>query len=642
MSQHQGRSDPTSAAARLAASEAWLFRAVFEQAAIGMCCCDLEGRFLLANRRFCAMTGYDEAELVGRTFIDITHPDDLPSNLRLVEELRSERRETVSMEKRYRRKSGETVWSHTSLSLARVPGERPRYVIVTAEDITARKAVEQRLAANEARLGSVQRIAGVGSWDLDLATRRVTLDEIGMQIYGLEPDSFDGSYEAFINLVDPRDRERIRSADLCAIENGLPAQNEYRVMDRHGRPRIVVERSGPGFDAQGRRVSLRCAVLDVTELHRIEAALRERESLLRQGAALARFGSWVWDTTTDRCLYCSDELAALFEMTPQEYMQERGSSRQLREAAPLEDRATFDMIAAMAVGQTYDVEFRNRTKGGALRHFREVGRIYRDEVTGHVHSLGVTQDITAAKQTELDLRRALNDTEAANRAKSQFLATMSHELRTPLNAIIGFSDMLLTLGGRLTPEKQRDYYQSIHESGRHLLEVINDILDLARIEAGRVETSHEAVDLRAVVRECAGYLEGLAGERQVSIELDIDCVPPTSDRRLVKQIILNLMANAVKFNRTGGKVDVKARRNGPNAVITVSDTGIGMTAAEIKRARQPFVQLEPAYHRSQEGSGLGLTLVDRFARLLGGHLEIRSEKGVGTAMIVTLPLGSPE
>ncbi|GAB2178064.1 hypothetical protein DLREEDagr8_36220 [Dongia sp. agr-C8] len=607
-----------------------------------MCCCDFEGRFLLANRPFCALTGYSEAELASRTFADITHPDDLPSNLQLVEELQGDRRETVSIQKRYIRKSGETVWSRTSLSLARVPGERPRYVIVTAEDITAQKAVEQRLAANEARLASIQRIAAVGSWDLDLATRRVTLDEIGMQIYDLEPESFDGSYEAFINLVDPIDRERIRSADMRAIETGASAQNEYRITDRRGRTHYVVERSGPDFDAQGRRVAVRCTVLDVTELHRIEAALRERESLLRQGAALASFGTWVWDTTADHCLYCSDELAGLFGMSPGEFMLERGSSRQMQAAAPPEDRATFDAIMAMDAGQTYDVEFRNPTKDGALRHFREVGRTYRDEATGHVHSLGVTQDITAAKQTELDLRRALSDTEAANRAKSEFLATMSHELRTPLNAIIGFSDMLLTLGGGLAPEKLQDYYQSIHESGQHLLAVINDILDLARIEAGRIETSHEAVDLAAVVGECAGYLEGLAEERQVAIETDIDCAPPTSDRRLVKQIILNLMANAVKFNRTGGKVRVEARQAGPSAVITVSDTGIGMTAEEIARARQPFVQLDPTYNRRQEGSGLGLTLVDRFARLLGGQLDIRSEKGVGTRMTVTLPVGAPQ
>ncbi len=642
MSRHQGGGDPTSAAVRLAASEAWLFRAVFEQAAIGMCCCDFHGRFVLVNRRFCDLTGYGEAELATLTFADITHPDDLEPNLRLVEELQNDRRETVSLEKRYIRKSGETVWSRTSLSLARVPGERPRYVIVTAEEITAQKAVEQRLAANEARLASVQRIAGVGSWDLDLATRRVTLDEVGMQIYGLDPAGFDGSYEAFIDLVDPIDRARIRRADLRAIETGESAQNEYRVTDRQGRARIVVERSGPGFDAQGRRVAVRCAVLDVTEQHRIEAALRERESLLRQGAALARFGTWVWDTTADRCVFCSDELAALFGMTPGEFVLERGSSRQMRVAAPPEDRAVFEAIMAMDAGQTYDVEFRNPTKDGALRHFREVGRTYRDEATGHVHSLGVTQDITAAKQTELDLRRALSDTEAANRAKSDFLATMSHELRTPLNAIIGFSDMLLMLGGDLAPEKLRDYYQSIHESGQHLLAVINDILDLARIEAGRVETSREAVDLGAVVGECAGYLEGLAEERQVAIETDIACAPPTTDRRLVKQIILNLMANAVKFNRTGGKVQVQARQVGPSAVIIVSDTGIGMTAEEIERARQPFVQLESAYHRSQEGSGLGLPLVERFARLLGGHLDIRSEKGVGTTMTVTLPLVAPK
>ncbi|HVO04124.1 MAG TPA: PAS domain S-box protein [Candidatus Cybelea sp.] len=743
----------------------WLYHAAFERAAIGMCSCDSTGRFVRANRRFCELTGYDEAELTRRSFADITHPDDLDSNLRLVEELRSGRRDTVSIEKRYLRPDGEAVWSRTTLSLVHQPGKPARYVIATAEDISARKQAELQLAANaqrtenilasisdgyftlsrdwvyteintraaelvgktreqllgrriwdvfpdaehsiwrqryqqvmetgqphqvvahypaldrwyaarmspceggvavsfhdvteqhrleadlrasEARLRSVQRIAGVGSWDLDLATMRVTLDEVAAEIYGVDLAQFDGTYAAFINLVEPRDRGRIRKADALAIETGRPAENHYQIVTPSGAVRDLVERSAPGFDSGGKRRSVRSTVQDVTELHRIESALRESESLLRQGAQLARFGTWMWDATEDRCVYCSEELAALFGLSVREFMLERGSTRQMLGASPPEDRAAFEAMMSLAIGETYDVEFRAWRKDGELRHFREVGRTFRDAATGHIHSLGVTQDITAIKQTEQELRRMVVEAsrlqqlaEEASRAKSAFLATMSHELRTPLNAVIGFSEMLLTLDGALSPEKIRDYHVTIRDSGRHLLDVISDILDLAKVEAGKTEVSLEEVDVAAVVGECARYLQALARERQVAIATEIANGRLRSDRRLLKQVILNLMSNAVKFNQAGGSVAVSARCEGERMLFTIADTGAGMTDEEIRRALQPFVQLEPAYYRRQEGTGLGLALVERFARLLGGTFEIRSQKGKGTTACLSLPLKGP-
>jgi len=744
--------------------DSWLFRAAFEQAAIGMCTCDFEGRFLRANRRFCELTGYDESALINKTFAEITHPDDRDANLRLAEELRQGGRPTASIEKRYLRADGTVVWSRTTLSLARRSGGPARHVIVTAEDITARKQAELQLAANaqrtetilasisdgyftlsrdwiytdindraaqlvgktrqqllgrriwdvfpdaegsiwhrryrevmesgqpcqmvepyqavdrwyaasispydagvavsfhdvteehklqaelranEARLRSVQSIARVGSWDLDVATMRVTLDEIGMEIYDLDPAGFDGSYEAFINRVDPVDRERIRAADARAIATGIPAQNAYRILDRKGRGRYVVERSGPGFDAHGNRIAVRCTIQDETELHRIEAALRERESLLRQGALLGRFGAWLWDITEDRCLSCSEEMAALFGMTVPEFLAERGSNRQFRLASPPDQQDAFMAMMVLIPGRTYDVEFRSPTRSGEIRDFRETGRTFLDDATGHVHSIGVTQDITASKKIEHDLRRTVAEAsrlqhlaEEANRAKSEFLATMSHELRTPLNAVIGFSEMLLAMEGALTPEKIREYHQTIRDSGRHLLDLINDILDLAKVEAGRTELSLEEVDLAALIGECSRYLDAKAREHNVAIAVEVGDGRVKSDRRLVKQIVLNLLSNAVKFNREGGRVTVTVQRHPERVLITVTDTGVGMSEEEVQRALQPFVQLEPTYYRTHEGTGLGLTLAERFARLLGGSLEIRSVKGEGTVAILALPLSA--
>jgi signal transduction histidine kinase len=296
-------------------------------------------------------------------------------------------------------------------------------------------------------------------------------------------------------------------------------------------------------------------------------------------------------------------------------------------------------------GDTYSIEFRIAHKSGEWRHVREIGRAYREEDGAHVHCIGVSHDITEIKNTEFELRHLAEEAsqlarlaEEANRAKSDFLASMSHELRTPLNAIIGFSEMLLLLEGTLERDRVKDYHLSIRESGRHLLDLINDILDLAKVEAGRFDLDADEVDLGAVVIECANYLDHTARQRSVAVATAIACNKMRSDRRLVKQILLNLAANAVKFNRPGGNVTITTRRRGNTVELEVADTGIGMHPEDLNRVLKPFVQLESAYQRSREGSGLGLSLVDRFARLLGGRLDIRSELGVGTTAIVVLPV----
>jgi cell cycle sensor histidine kinase DivJ len=198
--------------------------------------------------------------------------------------------------------------------------------------------------------------------------------------------------------------------------------------------------------------------------------------------------------------------------------------------------------------------------------------------------------------------------------------------------------MLLLLEDTLDRKQVKDYHMSIRESGRHLLDLINDILDLAKVEAGRFDLSMDEVDLVAVVGECAKYLEHTARQRAVTISTSIACPKLHGDRRLVKQILLNLAANAVKFNRPGGRVTIATRRFGDSIELEVFDTGIGMSAEDLKRVLKPFVQLESAYQRTREGSGLGLSLVDRFARLMGGRLELRSEPDVGTTATVILPV----
>jgi len=259
------------------------------------------------------------------------------------------------------------------------------------------------------------------------------------------------------------------------------------------------------------------------------------------------------------------------------------------------------------------------------------------------HEIELAEERRKLLVTNVELNESKEHAEAASRAKSTFLANMSHELRTPLNAILGFSEMMMGNHGGILRPKQRDYAESIHLSGAHLLTVINDILDLAKIEAGRFELRRiDRLWPDEVARECVELLRERAAARQVAIALDLEMPvsPINADAGRVKQILLNLLDNAIKFSPAGETVTLTVRDADANTVaLTVADHGPGMTTEEILVARQPFSQVDNRLARSHKGSGLGLPLAERLAEVHGGSLQIESEKGRGTRVIVRLPRG---
>jgi signal transduction histidine kinase len=257
----------------------------------------------------------------------------------------------------------------------------------------------------------------------------------------------------------------------------------------------------------------------------------------------------------------------------------------------------------------------------------------------------------ALQQLRGKLEAALAETEAANRAKSDFLATMSHELRTPVNAIIGYSQLLeMGLAGAVTPE-QTAQIERIHASSRHLLTLINDVLDLSKIEAGHMEVLHEQHDLSNGVGDAVRLLSLQASERQ--IELVEDCVSRpvqyVGDEDRVRQVVTNLVSNALKFTEPGGRVAVRCgveeqppgeaflTGDGPWTFVQVEDTGIGIAESDLRGVFQAFEQVDAGRRRSRGGIGLGLTISRQLARLMGGDLTVRSELGVGSTFTLWLP-----
>ncbi|MGB3338106.1 MAG: PAS domain-containing sensor histidine kinase [Devosia sp.] len=253
------------------------------------------------------------------------------------------------------------------------------------------------------------------------------------------------------------------------------------------------------------------------------------------------------------------------------------------------------------------------------------------------------RDITSRKDNEIAMAEARRAAEEASSAKSRFLATIGHELRTPLNAVVGFSEMMTSgIGGELSTT-HREYAGLIHQSGKHLLEVVRMLLDMSKIEAGKFELQTEPFMVEDMVEPCFNMVETMASEQQVTLVADIAAGMPmlVADERACRQILLNLLSNAIKFSHPGGLVTVSLKRQGQSLNLSVSDQGVGMAPEALNRIGEPFFQVQDGLSRRYEGTGLGLSIVKGLVDLHQGTLRAMSEIGAGTTVTVLLPINGP-
>ena len=443
----------------------------------------------------------------------------------------------------------------------------------------------------------------------------------------------------FIDLVHPDERDHVLQVMQKITE--APADSEVR-LDFECRARCkdgslryiewVHKISGEYIYIVGS---------DVTNDKQHEAELLRREQQLSEAQKIGKMGHWLWEV--DRgAMEWSDQIYAIFGVDKAKFIPTIDNVNGLLFKRDL-GRIYKSFQRALVRKRDYELEFRLRRPGheNSIRYIRCEGRCRIDPKTGEVEALfGIMQDITDRTLHEKALQEAKEAAEAAYGSKTRFLANMSHELRTPLNAIIGFSEMMQRqLLGPLGNSKYLDYIGGIRQSGEHLLDLINDILDMSKIEIGKYELNVEELNIGKIIRLAIHMVEGRAHEEQVRLVADDipDDVTIHADRRALMQILLNLLSNAVKFTKSGGTVEIRCIEELGDVAIIVADTGIGIPKEKLKIVTLPFEQVSGEFTRNHEGSGLGLAITKELIELHGGTLDITSEIGIGTTVTVTLP-----
>jgi PAS domain S-box-containing protein len=485
-----------------------------------------------------------------------------------------------------------------------------------------------------------QAAGGFGVFDLNLLTGDIGGTPLFFDLLGLKSRHRHLTREEWVACIHPDDMEAVVIELGAAIDAGGEYQSEYRTLLQSGEVRWLACRGQIVKDSAGHKVRAVGTISDITERKRLEEKLRYATESLNMAQTAAGLATFDFDFGRQRRI-CSDNFHALLGIPP---------STRLDDLNHLLSRVHPDDVARCrsAPLQTtdeepsYRCEYRVMLDGGEERWIGEKATVTRDLSGAVTRIAGAIVDISDrrhAEQATLDAKLAA---EAANRAKSQFLANVSHEIRTPMNGVIGMAQILSETS--LDPS-QREYVDIIRGSANALLSLINDVLDLSKIEADRLELEHVDFDVRDVIYETVAAMALQSAAKGIELIVDVGTdVPPIArgDPGRLRQIVMNLVGNAIKFTHEGhvvlevtGTVDAAARLS---LRIDVTDTGIGIPADRIDRLFKTFTQIDSSTTRHYGGTGLGLSIVKRLAELMGGTVSVQSEPGQGSRFAVTLLL----
>lgn len=601
---------------------------------------DANGIITYANAKFCEISGYAFHELEGQNHRIIRseqHPAAFYADLW----------QTIVSGKIWqgdicnRRKNGSLYWVASTITPFLDERGKPYQYISMRKDITHMKITEAALRAENTRstlaadlLNTTLESTQDGILAINLEGKVLFMNQQFRQLWRIpfiEANQAIADEQlldyALAQLADPEGfMDKVKALYQSMVESDDRIElNDGRILQRHSKP--ILDHG----DIIGRVWSFH----DITDQLHAQQNAEVSAERLRRGQFYANTGTWEWNIGTGE-MFWTERIATLLGYAEGDFQPDYDH---FLAAVHPDDRISvvYAMNACIEYDAPYDVEHRVIWPDGQVRWLLQRGAVQRAAEGQPLRMLGMVQDIDDRKRAEQELIAARQAADRANQAKSEFLSRMSHELRTPMNSILGFGQ-LLDYDDSLT-EDHRDSIQEILKAGRHLLALINEVLDLAKIESGAVDLSLESVALDPVLEECIAWVEGLARKHQVRIRLQgLPAASVNADRMRLKQALLNLLSNAIKYNRPGGQVWVDLHPQGNQRLrIRVRDTGKGIARHRLAHLFEPFNRLD-AENSEIEGTGIGLTITRRILDLMGGQVGVESEPGVGSTFWVDLPV----
>lgn len=595
-----------------------------------------DGRVLYANKAASALLGYTREELLGLSVTEIStvyKTESWEAHWAALKEKGAHKYETELLAK-----DGHLTLVEVNSNYLNLEGRE--YKCVYARDLAARRQAQQALRESEEGLRFAMEVAEMGHWSLDLTDSTARRSLKHDQIFGYETLLPQWTFEMFLEHVLPEDRAEVAKKFQQAVNTRSDWNFECRINRRDGAQRWILARGRHRLNNSGQATIMEGIVQDITWRKKTEAALQKSEQRLAAAQELAHLGSWELDLPDNRLVW-SDEVYRIFGLEPREFS---ASYEAFLEAVHPDDRAAVDAAYSESLREgreSYEIEHRVVRGGtGEVRIVHEKCHHVRDGLGRVVKSIGMVQDITERRKAETELLKATREAEAANRAKRDFLSKMSHEIRTPLNAILGFSQLM-----RRDPEAtgtQQQRLDIINRSGEHLLELINEVLEISRIESGRLTPHKEAFDLHNMLEDLERMFKAKAEAKGLRLELEILKGEQKfffGDHGKLRQVISNILSNAVKFTAHGG-VSLRVRAKGLGGArfrveAEVQDSGPGMTPEETAALFRPFGQTQ-AGRKEGSGTGLGLAISREYAKLMGGGVEVASRPGEGSTFKISV------
>jgi len=598
---------------------------------------DENGRYLYVNNAWCETLGYTSEEALQLSMFDVVDPLHHEHCQQVMRSLILSQHPT-QLEILLRTKLGATVIVEGSISSRREINGK----IITSgffHDVTARRQAEDALRASEARLNFLlsKTPAMIFSANLNYPLQITFISDSVREIVGYEPQQYYEDPGFWISLIHPDDVDTGMLAMQGLIEKGhavwesriLRPDGNYQWMST-GASLLLGENSQPreiiGFS------------VNINDRKQAEEALRQSEEQNRLLFEEAPESVVLFDDH-GRILRMNRAFETLTGHPRGIFLGRTAKQTDLLPPQEIQTLCQFIEENFRSGAEVTSSNFKLTRADGTSRNVQI--NVFPLRIQGKVHYLSTMHDMTAEKQAEETLRLANNELERALRLKDEFLANMSHELRTPLNAILGISESLMEQVAGPLNEKQVKYTQTIQESGQHLLTLINDVLNLAKINAGKVELERGRVDAAALAQSCLRLVRELAHKKGLDLSLELD--PAVShfwaDERRLKQMIVNLLSNAVKFTPQGGRIGLEVRGDSRSRILhfSVWDTGIGIRPEDVQHIFKPFVQLDASLARGAQGTGLGLVLVSQMARLHGGSVHVESQPGEGSRFTISIP-----